>query len=203
MLATERPTWIDPVVIAAWTAAGLPTTTEVPMPTPKTFKVDPGAASILVDLEGMKAAVADTSKVKLDTRDVDEWVAESSSPSGAPSSATVPPAAGREMRVVLVDPLAAADPELPRLVFLPLPDGVGLLLLELDDPRAPDLPPGLHGRAALHVRWLPNDRRSLDAVLRVADLRPGAAWSTPDGRLRLHFVGLAADGSGSLLVDRR
>lgn len=67
---------------AAWTAASLPITTDVPMPAPKTFKVDPAAASILVDLEGMKAAVGDSVKVKLDTRDVDEWVGESSSPYG-------------------------------------------------------------------------------------------------------------------------
>jgi thiosulfate/3-mercaptopyruvate sulfurtransferase len=67
---------------AAWVAEGLPTTTEVPTPEPKTFTVDPKAASILVDLEGMKAAVADPNKIKLDTRDVDEWIAESSSPYG-------------------------------------------------------------------------------------------------------------------------
>ena len=66
----------------AWTAAGMPVTTEVPTQTPKTFSVDPGAASILVDLAGMKAAVADPDLVKLDTRDVDEWVGESSSPYG-------------------------------------------------------------------------------------------------------------------------
>jgi thiosulfate/3-mercaptopyruvate sulfurtransferase len=67
---------------SAWVAAGLPTTTEVSTPAPKTFKVDPAAASILVDLDGMKAAVGDSGKVKLDTRDVDEWVGESSSPYG-------------------------------------------------------------------------------------------------------------------------
>jgi thiosulfate/3-mercaptopyruvate sulfurtransferase len=66
----------------AWTAAGLPTTTDVPTPTPKAFPVDPSAAGILVDLANMKAAVADPNIVKLDTRDVDEWVAESSSPYG-------------------------------------------------------------------------------------------------------------------------
>jgi thiosulfate/3-mercaptopyruvate sulfurtransferase len=67
---------------AAWTAAGLPTTTIVPTPTPKSFALDPSAASILVDLQSMKAAVADPNMVKLDTRDVDEWIAESSSPYG-------------------------------------------------------------------------------------------------------------------------
>lgn len=67
---------------AAWTAAELPTTTEVPTPEPKSFSIDPSAASILVDLEAMKAAVGDAGKVKLDTRDVDEWIGESSSPYG-------------------------------------------------------------------------------------------------------------------------
>jgi thiosulfate/3-mercaptopyruvate sulfurtransferase len=67
---------------AAWTAAGLPTTTEVPAPKAKTFPIDPKAASILVDLYAMKAAVADPNCIKLDTRDVDEWIADSSSPYG-------------------------------------------------------------------------------------------------------------------------
>ncbi|KIZ48130.1 MULTISPECIES: sulfurtransferase [Rhodopseudomonas] len=67
---------------AAWTAAELPTSTETPTPTAKTFPIDSSAAGILVDLEAMKAAVADPNLVKLDTRDVDEWVGESSSPYG-------------------------------------------------------------------------------------------------------------------------
>jgi thiosulfate/3-mercaptopyruvate sulfurtransferase len=66
----------------AWTAAGLPTTTEVPAAAPKAFPLDPAAMGILVDLQGMKAAVADPNIVKLDTRDVDEWIADSSSPYG-------------------------------------------------------------------------------------------------------------------------
>src|SRR6266700_3236156 len=67
---------------AAWTAAGLPTTTEVPTPAAKTFALDADAMGILVDLQAMKAAVADPNIVKLDTRDVDEWIADSSSPYG-------------------------------------------------------------------------------------------------------------------------
>jgi thiosulfate/3-mercaptopyruvate sulfurtransferase len=67
---------------AAWTAAGLPTTTEVPTPAAKSFALDPDAMGILVDLQAMKAAVADPNIVKLDTRDVDEWIADSSSPYG-------------------------------------------------------------------------------------------------------------------------
>lgn len=66
----------------AWTAAGLAVTTDVPAPKPGSFAVDPKAADILVDLQGMKAAVADPNIVKLDTRDVDEWIADSSSPYG-------------------------------------------------------------------------------------------------------------------------
>lgn len=65
-----------------WTAAGLPTTTAVPTPVPQAFPLDLGAAGILVDLQAMKAAVADPNVVKLDTRDVDEWIADSSSPYG-------------------------------------------------------------------------------------------------------------------------
>jgi thiosulfate/3-mercaptopyruvate sulfurtransferase len=67
---------------AAWTAAGLPTTTAVPTPAPKSFPLDSTAMGILVDLQAMKAAVADPNIVKLDTRDVDEWIADSSSPYG-------------------------------------------------------------------------------------------------------------------------
>jgi thiosulfate/3-mercaptopyruvate sulfurtransferase len=67
---------------AAWAAEGMPTTTAVPSPTPKTFPLDAGAMGILVDLAAMKAAVADPNIVKLDTRDVDEWIADSSSPYG-------------------------------------------------------------------------------------------------------------------------
>src|SRR5260221_3575768 len=54
----------------------------MPKPAPKAFPIDPGAAGILVDLANMKAAVADPNIVKLDTRDVDEWIGDSSSPYG-------------------------------------------------------------------------------------------------------------------------
>lgn len=67
---------------SAWTAEGKPVTDEATVPSPKTFPVDPAAASLFVDLDGMKAAVADEAVVKLDTRDVDEWVGTSSSPYG-------------------------------------------------------------------------------------------------------------------------
>jgi thiosulfate/3-mercaptopyruvate sulfurtransferase len=67
---------------AGWTAAGMPTTTDIAAPRPASFPIDPDAAGILVDLQSMKAAVADPNIVKLDTRDVDEWIADSSSPYG-------------------------------------------------------------------------------------------------------------------------
>ena len=67
---------------AAWVAAGLPSTTTVPVPAAKTFPIDAAGMRILVDLETMKLAVKDQRIVKLDVRDVDEWIAESSSPYG-------------------------------------------------------------------------------------------------------------------------
>ncbi len=72
-------------------------TDEVTAPSPKTFLVDPAAGSLFVDLEDMKMAVADPAVVKLDTRDVDEWVGTSSSPYGkdfAPGRAASPAPAG-------------------------------------------------------------------------------------------------------------
>jgi thiosulfate/3-mercaptopyruvate sulfurtransferase len=67
---------------AAWIAAGLPSTSTVPVVTEKKFPLDPGGERILVDLDRMRAAVKDRRIVKLDVRDVDEWIGESSSPYG-------------------------------------------------------------------------------------------------------------------------
>ena len=67
---------------AAWSSEGKPTTTDAPSPSAKTFTIDEKAAALFVDLEAMKKAVADPRVVKLDTRDVDEWVGTSSSPYG-------------------------------------------------------------------------------------------------------------------------
>jgi thiosulfate/3-mercaptopyruvate sulfurtransferase len=66
----------------AWLAAGLPTSTEPATPTPKSFPVDPAAAAIMVDANTMLKAVDDPGIVKLDVRDVDEWIGTSSSPYG-------------------------------------------------------------------------------------------------------------------------
>ncbi len=67
---------------SAWQKEGKPVTQDGSTPAPKTFPIDPNAASLFVDLEEMKRAVADERVVKLDTRDVDEWVGTSSSPYG-------------------------------------------------------------------------------------------------------------------------
>ena len=67
---------------AAWMAAGLPSTPVVPIPGEKTFPIDPRETRILVDLDAMKSAIKDSRIVKLDVRDVDEWIGESSSPYG-------------------------------------------------------------------------------------------------------------------------
>ncbi len=67
---------------AAWTAAGLPVSTETPSPTPTTFPVDLAAGSLIINAEAMLKAVKDPAIVKLDVRDVDEWIGDSSSPYG-------------------------------------------------------------------------------------------------------------------------
>lgn len=67
----------------AWADAGLPTTTEAPAPVAKTFPVDPKAAGLIIDSKTMLEAVHDPSIIKLDVRDVDEWIGASSSPYGA------------------------------------------------------------------------------------------------------------------------
>jgi len=67
----------------AWVAADLPTTTEMTLPKPKPFPVDPEAAKLIVDSKTMLEAISDPNIVKLDVRDVDEWIGTSSSPYGA------------------------------------------------------------------------------------------------------------------------
>lgn len=66
----------------AWTAADLPTSTEVTTPEPKPFPVDEDAAKLIVDAQTMLEAVNNPEIIKLDVRDVDEWIGASSSPYG-------------------------------------------------------------------------------------------------------------------------
>ncbi|MBV8696233.1 MAG: sulfurtransferase [Ktedonobacteraceae bacterium] len=65
----------------AWQDAGLPTTTEVPTPEKKTFPLNVDS-SILIDKQEMLRALSNPSIIKLDVRDFDEWMGESSSPYG-------------------------------------------------------------------------------------------------------------------------
>jgi thiosulfate/3-mercaptopyruvate sulfurtransferase len=67
---------------AAWSAAGLPVSADIETPAAKRFPVPSEPGRILVDVEAMKLALADKRIVKLDVRDVDEWIGESSSPYG-------------------------------------------------------------------------------------------------------------------------
>jgi thiosulfate/3-mercaptopyruvate sulfurtransferase len=67
---------------SAWTAAKLPSTTAIPAPPKKTFPIDQSPHRLLVDLDEMKLVVNDPGIIKLDVRDVDEWIGESSSPYG-------------------------------------------------------------------------------------------------------------------------
>ena len=79
--------------LAAWQAAGMPVTADVPTPSPKTFPVSAGGEHMMLDKDDMLAAVGDDAIIKLDVRDVDEWIGTSSSPYGpdfAPRKGRIP-----------------------------------------------------------------------------------------------------------------
>jgi thiosulfate/3-mercaptopyruvate sulfurtransferase len=104
---------------AAWVAAGLPSTTAVPMPVAKVFPINTKGVGILVDLQTMKAAVKEPRTVKLDVRDVDEWIAESSSPYGkdfCPRKGRIPGAVWiewyRMMKPTPTGPMFKSRPEI-------------------------------------------------------------------------------------------
>jgi len=65
----------------AWVNAGLPTTDEVSIPNPKTFPLQPDE-TIMVTAPQMLEVMDNPAIAKLDVRDKDEWMAESSSPYG-------------------------------------------------------------------------------------------------------------------------
>lgn len=68
--------------LAAWKAAELPLCTKPVTPAPATFPLHDGGTEIMVDKAAMLASLADAKVVKLDVRDVDEWIGASSSPYG-------------------------------------------------------------------------------------------------------------------------
>jgi thiosulfate/3-mercaptopyruvate sulfurtransferase len=67
---------------AAWQAAGGEVTTEAATPTPATFPLVDTGTDMMIGRDEMLAALDAPDIVKLDVRDVDEWVGESSSPYG-------------------------------------------------------------------------------------------------------------------------
>lgn len=66
----------------AWCQEGKPVSTDVPKPSPVQFPLAPQLDSVMVDKKAMLDAVGDKNIVKLDVRDVDEWIGASSSPYG-------------------------------------------------------------------------------------------------------------------------
>ena len=68
--------------IHAWKAAGLPVSTNAATPTAKPFPLSDAGSDMMIDSAAMLAAVGDDAVVKLDVRDVDEWIGTSSSPYG-------------------------------------------------------------------------------------------------------------------------
>ena len=66
----------------AWLAEELPTSTAIPLVEPKTFPIDDSAESVMLTQEDMLESLDHDEIIKLDVRDVDEWVGTSSSPYG-------------------------------------------------------------------------------------------------------------------------
>jgi thiosulfate/3-mercaptopyruvate sulfurtransferase len=68
--------------LGAWNKASLPLSTETPSPVAAKFPLNIAAGAVMIDRYEMEKAIANPSIVKLDVRDVDEWVGTSSSPYG-------------------------------------------------------------------------------------------------------------------------
>jgi len=66
----------------AWKAAGLPVSTDPATPAAKSFPLSNAGSGMMIDRDAMLAAVGNDAIVKLDVRDVDEWIGTSSSPYG-------------------------------------------------------------------------------------------------------------------------
>ena len=66
----------------AWLEVGLESSTDVFVPDKKIFPVDEASKSLMLSKDDMRAALDNDDIIKLDVRDVDEWVGTSSSPYG-------------------------------------------------------------------------------------------------------------------------
>jgi len=81
--------------LGAWTKAGMPLSTDSPVPTPAEFPLAITPGAVMIDRYEMQKALGNPGIVKLDVRDVDEWVGTSSSPYGpdfAPRKGRLPEA---------------------------------------------------------------------------------------------------------------
>lgn len=66
----------------AWASAQLPESAEAVMPAPKAFPISEAGKDLMIDADAMLAGIKSDAIAKLDVRDVDEWIADSSSPYG-------------------------------------------------------------------------------------------------------------------------
>ncbi len=79
--------------LAAWQAAGMEVTADVPTPAAKPFPRSSAGERMMLDKDDMLQALGDDAIIKLDVRDVDEWIGTSSSPYGpdfAPRKGRIP-----------------------------------------------------------------------------------------------------------------
>ena len=77
---------------SAWKAAGLPASTDASTPVAATFPADLAMADVMLTKDDVFAALG-SDTVLLDVRDIDEWIADSSSPYGkdfAPRKGRIP-----------------------------------------------------------------------------------------------------------------
>jgi thiosulfate/3-mercaptopyruvate sulfurtransferase len=77
---------------SAWKASGLPVATGVVAPTPASFPTDLKMADVMLTKDDVLKSLG-TDTVLLDVRDIDEWIADSSSPYGkdfAPRKGRIP-----------------------------------------------------------------------------------------------------------------
>lgn len=68
--------------LGAWKAASLGLSSEVPVSTPTVFPLAIKPGEVMIDWEEMLKSLSDPSIIKLDVRDIDEWIGTSSSPYG-------------------------------------------------------------------------------------------------------------------------
>ena len=68
--------------LGAWKAASLGLSTEVPTPIAAKFPLNIKPGEVMIDRDEMLKSLSNPDVIKLDVRDIDEWIGESSSPYG-------------------------------------------------------------------------------------------------------------------------